>query len=322
MTKPNIFNFATSELSQDAFICWIISWFNYPQEENLHQVAIYLLRELTKDKILKIDKIKIEKQYKKIDILVRINDEYALLIEDKVNTKEHSNQLEQYIQILSSEYKKENIIPIYFKTGDQSSFETIGKAGYKIFLRKDFLNVLESGISLGIANNIYIDFYNYLKDIEESVQSYRKLPVSEWQWNSWKGFYTEISNKLGEGNWDYVPQKNGGFLGFWWYWNEDKYNGIEYEYYLQLEHHKFCFKIAVDNDDKNNSYNIRNHYREKLFEKMKEYNIEIYQNGRIGKYMTVAALSEPYIKTDNKGFLDIDKTIELVKQIQKAVSEI
>jgi len=228
MTKPNIFNFATSELSQDAFICWIISWFNYPQEENLHQVAICLLRELTKGKILKIDKIKIEKQYKKIDILVRINDEYALLIEDKVNTKDHSNQLEQYIQILSSEYKKENIIPIYFKTGDQSSFETIGKAGYKIFLRKDFLNVLESGISLGITNNIYIDFYNYLKDIEESVQSYRKLPVSEWHWNSWKGFYTEISKKLGEGNWDYVPQKNGGFLGFWWYWNKDKYNG-EYE---------------------------------------------------------------------------------------------
>lgn len=34
MTKPNIFNFATSELSQDAFICWIISWFDYPQEKN------------------------------------------------------------------------------------------------------------------------------------------------------------------------------------------------------------------------------------------------------------------------------------------------
>jgi hypothetical protein len=320
--KPNIFNWATSELSQDAFICWIISWFNHPQEEELYQVANNLLIELTGCKISKIEKIEIKKQYKSIDILVRINDEYALLIEDKINTKDHSNQLERYIQILCYEYKKENIIPVYFKTGDQSNFESIDKAKCKIFLREDFLKILESGISLGITNNIYIDFYNHLKNIEESVQSYKKLPVSEWCWNSWKGFYTEISKRLGEGNWDYVPQKNGGFLGFWWFWNDDKYNGIEYEYYLQLEHDKFCFKIAVDNDDKNNSYAIRDYYRGKLFEKMRVHNIEIYKNGRIGKYMTVAALNEPYIKTDYKGFLDIDKTIELIEQIQKVIDEI
>ena len=26
MTTPNLFKFATSELSQDAFICWLLSW--------------------------------------------------------------------------------------------------------------------------------------------------------------------------------------------------------------------------------------------------------------------------------------------------------
>lgn len=26
MTNPNLFKFATSELSQDAFICWLLSW--------------------------------------------------------------------------------------------------------------------------------------------------------------------------------------------------------------------------------------------------------------------------------------------------------
>ena len=55
---------------------------------------------------------------------------------------------------------------------------------------------------------------------------------------------------------------------------------------------------------------------------MRVHNIEIYKNGRIGKYMTVAALNEPYIKTDYKGFLDIDKTIELIEQIQKVIDEI
>lgn len=31
--KNNLFSFATSELSQDAFICWCLNWINYPNEE-------------------------------------------------------------------------------------------------------------------------------------------------------------------------------------------------------------------------------------------------------------------------------------------------
>ena len=35
MTKtPNIFDFATSELSQDAFLCWLIAWADSSQIEN------------------------------------------------------------------------------------------------------------------------------------------------------------------------------------------------------------------------------------------------------------------------------------------------
>ena len=30
--KNNLFTFATSELSQDAFICWCLNWINYPNE--------------------------------------------------------------------------------------------------------------------------------------------------------------------------------------------------------------------------------------------------------------------------------------------------
>ena len=33
---PNLFRFATSELSQDAFICWLISWGD-PQYEKTHE---------------------------------------------------------------------------------------------------------------------------------------------------------------------------------------------------------------------------------------------------------------------------------------------
>ena len=30
-------------------------------------------------------------------------------------------------------------------------------------------------------------------------------------WDSWKGFYSELQERLGQGQWDYVPQKMAGF---------------------------------------------------------------------------------------------------------------
>ena len=33
MERNNIFNFATSELSQDAFICWLCNWVNFDDND-------------------------------------------------------------------------------------------------------------------------------------------------------------------------------------------------------------------------------------------------------------------------------------------------
>ena len=42
--KPNLFEYATSELSQDAFICWLLAWIEYPQEPHLYQCAKDLIK--------------------------------------------------------------------------------------------------------------------------------------------------------------------------------------------------------------------------------------------------------------------------------------
>lgn len=47
--KPNLFHFATSELSQDAFICWLLSWADPKCEANdasLHRLAVVFLGKL------------------------------------------------------------------------------------------------------------------------------------------------------------------------------------------------------------------------------------------------------------------------------------
>ena len=63
----NIFKFATTELSQDAFICWCINFFNY--DCNLKKLSIDLLKKFN---IKNIDKSLLE-------TLVR------QIIEEKIN---------------------------------------------------------------------------------------------------------------------------------------------------------------------------------------------------------------------------------------------
>ena len=91
MEKPNLFSIATKELSQDAFITWLLQWADdkYKKEnEHLCLLGKEFAKSLIKlDKKLNAENIKIAKvtagrQWENIDIWAEINDDYALIIED------------------------------------------------------------------------------------------------------------------------------------------------------------------------------------------------------------------------------------------------
>lgn len=114
MTKPNIFNYATSELSQDAIIAWLLEWAK-PKHINtnlkLHKLGKSFLQSLL-DKDEKNNLIlnenynfEIKTRYKKIDVFVSIfleDKEIAIIIEDKTYSKNHSNQLIRYKELIKS----------------------------------------------------------------------------------------------------------------------------------------------------------------------------------------------------------------------------
>lgn len=319
MNKPNLFNWATSELSQDAFICWLLSWANYPESVELNKTAKYLIETLTDNQIKRIEKIEIRIQ-RNIDLLCIVNNEYAILIEEKANIKHHSNQLENCLTILSEDFPREKIFPIYYSIGNQSNFELINKAGYKLYLRQDFIEVLSFGKNQGVTNSIYLDFYDYLIEIEGYFQSFKTLPIYLWGGDSWEGFYTELQKQLSGGTWGEIPRNKYKSIGFWWHCKEKEFEGTGFDYYLQIESWKLCFKLYPYKRGKEKQ--IRDYYRGLLYSKAKECNIEIYQNGRIGERMTVAALKKTYLAIDNKGFLDMEKTINTIKNIQNMLDKI
>ena len=96
MKLNNLFSFATKELSQDAILCWIINWMKEKtQDSTFYQLGKSVLDLfLGENKLSHYDKVTVKRQYNRIDVLVLYesdNNKYALIIEDKTNTSEHSN---------------------------------------------------------------------------------------------------------------------------------------------------------------------------------------------------------------------------------------
>ena len=107
--KHNLFAFATSELSQDAFFCWALDCLNRDEDSPLYGLGRSfwsLLSGRKNDDLPKIKGVVIRRQFKHMDVLALVvySDQTidALVIEDKVNTSEHDDQIQTYLTELDN----------------------------------------------------------------------------------------------------------------------------------------------------------------------------------------------------------------------------
>jgi len=198
--SQNIFDYATSELSQDAFISLMVSWFD-STENILQQIAIDFITQLyngynklysdERVPLLEIESIKIRQQHHKIDVYFEVTTKNAqvvpFIIEDKTWTEPHSNQLQRY-----NEKIKSPSIKIFFKTGHltEKDEKLTSEAKYMIINTKwiyDFLKPYKSKTT----NTILHDFFDYLE----------------------KNFYTKLYTKIGNAktlkDWNYDDLSEG-----------------------------------------------------------------------------------------------------------------
>ena len=107
--KHNLFAFATSELSQDAFFCWALDCLNRDEDSPLYGLGRSfwaLLSGPKNDALPKIKGVVIRRQFKHVDVLALVvysnRTIDALVIEDKVNTSEHDDQIQTYLKELGN----------------------------------------------------------------------------------------------------------------------------------------------------------------------------------------------------------------------------
>ena len=334
---PNLFHYATKELSQDAMICWLIDWAGQTkaiteEEEELSRCGRRFVRALLNHKREGKDPVELEddvetriyKQERRIDVLARIDGKHVLLIEDKTGAKDRDGQLRRYYdEVVKGDTKigevaKEHLYPVYLKTGNQPladdrRIET--ETNYKVFNRADFLHVLND---CGARNSILLDFRQYLQELEDETNSY-----TEWirdaereSWWAWEGFYRRLEGELDDGTreigWDHVPNPSGGFLGFWW-WQASS----EDEIFLQIEGGwkgaKLCFKVDAGEDSEQQE-RLKKHWNERVLDsgERQVVNPDVIKRG---KTMTVAWWND-WLAFGKDDKLDMSGTVDNLKQAE------
>ena len=343
MERNNMFKYATKELSQDAFICWLVNYINTDEEE--YKVVAKEFIKLIADKIgdMRLKKyiettdykVEIKHQYKNIDVLLKIGDFY-IIIEDKIKTVEHNDQINKYTYSLFQERYLDNIDYEFIKNG---GIEELGKFNiftcyYKIYdeykskdkfinaliTRKDMINFLKK-----IQNkNLYMeDYYKYLKEIEEyskkrdiithKISELKSDIVDNLSDSIYTSFYSELEEKEGSNNiigWGYADNRAGGT---WWYASKEfknveseEFNKVYAELNLKGNRNEIVIKLAKK------TYVVDLREDEKLEDIIKDE--KYYENGKI-KYFD----KSDYYKSNEKRRLEKMTTYICYKNLKYKV---
>lgn len=316
---PNIFSFATKELSQDALIAWLLAWGDdsyKTKDSELHLLGKQVISLFADIPVENIHTVEVGRQWENIDIWAEINDDTFLAIEDKTGTSIHDDQLKRYKQTVEEFYrgKRQNLNFAYFKTENEplSVLKEVRKNGYKDIDRLQILDILNNYSG---SNAIVVSYRDHLMAIEHKTQNFLAYPVHNWDWYAWQGFYKEIEKHIDIESWGYVANPSGGFLGLWWHFCDND----EISMYLQFEESKLCVKIYYEGDEEKSE--IRDKYYNILMDNVKNASFELTKPDRFGHgtYMTIGVVREKDVFGD--GIIDVPKIVLMLKELEKIVDK-
>lgn len=250
MNRPNLFDYATHELSQDAVLIWLLRYADsqFAEDLELHNVAQSFVRLFLGDYTSPVKKVEVWKQWANIDITVKVNDEVGIVIEDKAGAHLHGDQLRRYKESANQWGEKEKLRMGFYYLNTENPNPTdcmnVINGGYTIIKRRDILSVLNGYKG---DNVILHDFRDRLMQFESETESYKALPFSKWTNRAWQGFYDWIHEIREESTWDWLNPPSGSFLGMWWNNFKGEVNN-EFSLYPQIDQGRLTFKMYCETD--------------------------------------------------------------------------
>ena len=221
----NLFDYATKELSQDAFLMWLFANYDDPKIGILANDILGTFCNFEEDE--RIQELSVEAQWCKVDIAVWFKtnkrENVALFIEDKTYSNEH-NQLSVYdshIDILTDR----TIYKIFYKTDfiDRDERTRIkltnekNKTDWRIF---DIFNIVSLFEKYQNVDNLIVSQYvEHIKNIQEAVTNCT-LPTQDGtqiDFLKWEAFFRNaiVPNLISSDNlcW-WVSRSNYSYVYF------------------------------------------------------------------------------------------------------------
>jgi hypothetical protein len=338
--QPSIFKYATSELSQDAAIMWLLEWANPYHQDNcpkLHQIGMSLLTSfynISNNTLEDFDSLTIFSQVRKIDILVEVvtgDKKTAILIEDKIKSSYHSDQLKRYLDDLNSTNEYDLVIPIYFKTGFQAKLQVVKETGYYHFNVEHFYTILKQGYELGIDNDIFQDLHNHIKELHQnylnsrdSFENYAKKNVEDWSWWSWNGFFNkyETTFSKNEEGWGVVPSRRGSLLASWFgheeFVHEHEGKKILFKPFIDVRYEGYSnnyilsYRLHLNKNEKHHK-EVRDRIKKELIPRLKEFELDVKESKFRKAKKTIEILKVHSGPLDHES--ELLKTLETLKKI-------
>jgi hypothetical protein len=302
--EPNIFEYATSELSQDAFFCWLLEWSkkDYSNRE-INKISLNFINTILKEsglfEIQTVDKICIEQQVPtksnmRMDFYAEINDDNIIVFEDKISTTEHDNQLDEYKSYMDKKFSNKNISYVYLKSDPVfiAERESIKKYGWLVLDLFKLIEILEEKDVGGVYNQ----YVQWLHGKKEKYSVFTAKKINDWKYEDWIGFGYQLNSK-----------------GFWkFYKGEDTFSLIlsdRYDEgcYISLElggiYKMTCVmnvNFESDNIDKRKYCEHMRHDAEAIFNPSSNlYKYTLIDNSNPGKKTTIATIDALVFSDDD-----------------------
>ena len=192
MSVPNIFEFATKELTQDALICWLVACakdgcgdyrkrgLDFISSLYNHHYGFPNEQQNT----ISIEENP-QQQQNNIDVYfrARVNGQtVSFIIEDKVGTSMHGDQLRRYLESVRQDVEEdEEIVPVYFKTEYvfDDEREKAEEQQYSVFKSEEMLEFLNQ-LPLTSDHEILRQYRTYLQ--KRTVD--RAHQIDEWNFEN------------------------------------------------------------------------------------------------------------------------------------------
>jgi len=190
LKTPNIFqilNISRTEIRHSNFLAWLLD------SNANHGIGKLLLLKFIRDlafsdmdkmdefDIFKInyDDVEIRREWKGIDILLIFNS-MVVVIENKIDTKDHSRQLERYYHTVSERFKDKKKIFVYLTPFGEQPKSAFGKDVYIPYSYEQLARHIQQILHIhgeGMNAKVYQYISDYLTNLKRSIMKNDRLNI-------------------------------------------------------------------------------------------------------------------------------------------------